>query len=37
MSFGYVLRNWSAGFNYDASASSGALAHSATISLSSRF
>jgi len=37
MSFGYVLRNWSAGLNYDASASSGALAHSATISLGSRF
>jgi len=37
MSFGYVMRNWSAGFNYDASASSGALAQSATISLSSRF
>ena len=37
MSFGYVLRNWSAGFNYDASASSGALAQSATFSISSRF
>jgi len=37
MSFGYVLRNWSAGFNYDASASSGTLAQSATISLTSRF
>jgi hypothetical protein len=37
MSFGYVLRNWSAGINYDASANSGALAQSATVSLSSRF
>ena len=36
-SFAYVLGNWSAGFNYDAAASSGALAQSATISLSSRF
>jgi hypothetical protein len=37
MSFGYVLRNWTAGVNYDASANSGALAQSATVSLSSRF
>ena len=37
MSFGYVLRNWSAGVNYDASRNSGALAQSATVSLSSRF
>jgi len=37
MSFGYVLRNWSAGINYDASANSGSLAQSATVSLSSRF
>ncbi len=36
-SFAYVLGNWSAGFNYDAAASSGTLAQSATISLSSRF
>jgi uncharacterized protein YhjY with autotransporter beta-barrel domain len=36
-SFAYVVGNWSAGFNYDAAASSGALAQSATISLSSRF
>jgi hypothetical protein len=37
MSFAYVMRNWSAGFNYDAAASSGSLAQSATFSLSSRF
>ena len=36
-SFAYVLGNWSAGINYDASANSGTLAQSATISLSSRF
>jgi hypothetical protein len=36
-SFAYVLGNWSAGFSYDAAASTGALAQSATISLSSRF
>ncbi len=36
-SLAYVFGNWSAGFNYDAAASSGALAQSATISLSSRF
>ncbi len=36
-SFAYVLGNWSAGINYDAMASSGSLAQSATISLSSRF
>lgn len=36
-SFAYVLGNWSAGVNYDASASTGSLAQSATISLSSRF
>ena len=32
MSLGYVVRNWSAGFNYDASTNSGALAQSATLS-----
>jgi len=34
-----VVGNWAAGFNYDASASStsGAMAQSATVSLSSRF
>ena len=37
MSIGYVMRNWSAGFNYDAAASRGSLAQSATISISSRF
>ena len=37
MSLGYVMRNWSAGFNYDASASRGSLAQSATFSISSRF
>jgi uncharacterized protein with beta-barrel porin domain len=37
MSLGYVLRNWSAGVNYDASANSGSLAQSATFSISSRF
>ena len=38
-SFAYVVGNWSAGFNYDASASSssGPMAQSATINLSSRF
>jgi uncharacterized protein YhjY with autotransporter beta-barrel domain len=38
-SFAYVVGNWAAGFNYDASAtsSSGTMAQSATISLSSRF
>ena len=36
-SFAYVQGNWSAGINYDASASTGSLAQSATISLSSRF
>jgi hypothetical protein len=36
-SFAYVLGNWSAGINYDASASTGSLAQSATVSLSSRF
>jgi hypothetical protein len=36
-SLAYVLGNWSAGINYDASANSGSLAQSATISLSSRF
>ena len=36
MSLGYVLHNWSAGVNYDASANSGSLAQSATISISSR-
>ena len=36
-SFAYVVGNWSAGFNYDAATSSGTLAQSATISLSSRF
>ena len=36
-SLAYVLGNWSAGINYDASANSGTLAQSATISLSSRF
>jgi uncharacterized protein YhjY with autotransporter beta-barrel domain len=36
-SFAYIVGNWSAGFNYDASASTGTLAQSATISLSSRF
>jgi uncharacterized protein YhjY with autotransporter beta-barrel domain len=36
-SFAYILGNWSAGINYDASASTGTLAQSATISLSSRF
>jgi uncharacterized protein YhjY with autotransporter beta-barrel domain len=37
MSLGYVMRNWSAGINYDASASRGSLAQSATFSISSRF
>jgi hypothetical protein len=37
MSFGYVLRNWTAGINYDASANTGELAQSATVSISSRF
>jgi uncharacterized protein YhjY with autotransporter beta-barrel domain len=37
VSLGYVMRNWSAGFNYDASASRGSLAQSATFSISSRF
>jgi uncharacterized protein YhjY with autotransporter beta-barrel domain len=37
MSLGYVMRNWSAGFNYDAAASQGSLAQSATFSISSRF
>jgi uncharacterized protein YhjY with autotransporter beta-barrel domain len=37
MSLGYVMRNWSAGFNYDASASRGSLAQSATFSITSRF
>lgn len=37
MSLGYVMRNWSAGFNYDAAASQGSLAHAATFSISSRF
>jgi len=37
MSLGYVMRNWSAGFNYDAAASRGSLAQSATFSISSRF
>jgi uncharacterized protein with beta-barrel porin domain len=36
-SFAYIVGNWSAGINYDASASTGTLAQSATISLSSRF
>ena len=36
-SFAYVLGNWSAGINYDASASTGSLAQSATVNLSSRF
>jgi uncharacterized protein YhjY with autotransporter beta-barrel domain len=36
-SFAYVVGNWSAGINYDAAASTGTLAQSATISLSSRF
>jgi uncharacterized protein YhjY with autotransporter beta-barrel domain len=36
-SFAYILGNWSAGVNYDATASTGTLAQSATISLSSRF
>jgi len=36
-SFAYVVGNWAAGFNYDAAKSSGSLAQSATISLSSRF
>ena len=36
-SVAYVLGNWAAGINYDASASTGSLAQSATISLSSRF
>ncbi|HEX3483881.1 MAG TPA: autotransporter domain-containing protein [Micropepsaceae bacterium] len=36
-SFAYILGNWSAGLSYDASASTGTLAQSATISLSSRF
>jgi uncharacterized protein with beta-barrel porin domain len=36
-SFAYIVGNWAAGFNYDASASTGTLAQSATISLSSRF
>jgi hypothetical protein len=36
-SFAYVVGNWAAGLNYDASASTGSLAQSATISLSSRF
>jgi uncharacterized protein YhjY with autotransporter beta-barrel domain len=37
MSLGYVMRNWSAGFSYDAAASRGSLAQSATFSISSRF
>jgi len=37
MSLGYVLRNWSAGVNIDASSNSGALAQSATFSITSRF
>ena len=37
MSLGYVMRNWAAGFNYDAAASQGSLAQSATFSISSRF
>jgi hypothetical protein len=37
MSLGYVMRNWSAGFNYDAAANAGNLSHSATFSISSRF
>jgi uncharacterized protein YhjY with autotransporter beta-barrel domain len=37
VSLGYVMRNWAAGFNYDASASRGSLAQSATFSISSRF
>ena len=36
-SFAYVLGSWAAGINYDASASTGSLAQSATLSLSSRF
>jgi uncharacterized protein YhjY with autotransporter beta-barrel domain len=36
-SLAYVFGNWSAGFSYDAAHSSGSLAQSATISLSSRF
>ena len=38
-SFAYVVGNWAAGFNYDASAtsSSGPMAQSATVTLSSRF
>jgi hypothetical protein len=37
VTLGYVLRNWSAGVNFDASSNSGALAQSATFSISSRF
>ena len=36
-SFAYVFGNWAAGLNYDATQSSGSLAQSATVSLSSRF
>jgi uncharacterized protein YhjY with autotransporter beta-barrel domain len=37
VSMGYVLRNWSAGVNYDATSTTGLLAQSATVSISSRF
>jgi uncharacterized protein YhjY with autotransporter beta-barrel domain len=37
VSLGYVLRNWSAGVNYDATSTTGLLAQSATVSISSRF
>jgi uncharacterized protein with beta-barrel porin domain len=37
MSFGYVMRNWSVGLNYDASATSGSLQQSATFGLTTRF
>ena len=36
-SFAYVLRNWSAGVNVDATTSAGAMTQSATVSISSRF
>lgn len=35
--FSYVFENWSAGVNYDATHTSGSLAQSATISLTSKF
>lgn len=36
-SFSYLFNNWSAAFSYDASHTSGALAQSASISMTSRF